>query len=51
MEVDTGVSLSLISETTYKKLWEANALPELQQTTVKLRFYTGEEIGVLGCIK
>ena len=50
MEVDTGASLSLISETTYKKLWESSALPELQPTTVKLRTYTGEEIGVLGCI-
>ena len=50
MEVDTGASLSLISETTYKKLWESDTLPELQQTTVKLRTYTGEEMRVLGCI-
>ena len=50
MEVDTGASLSLMSETTYKKLWESDTLPELQQTAVKLRTYTGEEIGVLGCI-
>ena len=50
MEVDTGASLSLISKTTYKKLWESDTLPELQQTAVKLRTYTGEEIRVLGCI-
>ena len=50
VEVDTGASLSLISEMTYKKLWKSDALPELQQTAVKLRTYTGEEIGVLGCI-
>ena len=50
MEVDTGASLSLMSETTYKKLWESDTLPDLQQTAVKLRTYTGEEIGVLGCI-
>ena len=50
MEVDTGASLSLMSETTYKKLWESDTLPELQQTAVKLRTYTGEEIRVLGCI-
>ena len=50
MEVDTGTSLSLISEMTYKKHWESDALPELQQTPVKLRTYTGEEISVLGHI-
>lgn len=44
MEVDTDTSLSLMSETTYKKLWESDALPELQQTSVKLCTYTGEEI-------
>ena len=49
MEVDTGASLSLISETPYK-LRESNALPELQQTSVKLYTYTGEEINVLGCM-
>ena len=50
MELDTGASLSLMSETTYKKLWESDTLPELEQTAVKLRTCTGEEIGVLGCI-
>ena len=50
MEVDTGASISLISETTYQKLWEFETPPELQQTAVKLRTYTGEEIGVVGCI-
>ena len=50
MEVDASASVSLSSEATYKKLWEFNALPELQQTTVKLCTYVGEEIGVLGCI-
>ena len=49
MEVDTGVSLLLISETTYQNLWELDTLPELQQTSVKLRTYTGE-ISVLGGI-
>ena len=49
MEVDTGASL-LISEATYQNLWEPDTLPELQQTSVKLRTYTGEEISVLGGI-
>ena len=45
MELDTGASLSLISETIYKKLWGSDTLPELQQTTVKFRTYIGEETG------
>ena len=50
MEVDTGASLSLISETTFKTLWDADTAPPLQQTEVKLRTYTGQEICVLGSI-
>ena len=50
MEVDTGASLSLISEATFKSLWDASAAPALQESTVKLRTYTEEEIAVLGCI-
>ena len=50
MEVDTGAALSIISEATYKKLWESDTPPELQQTSVRLRTYTGEEMSVLDCI-
>ena len=50
IEVDTGASLSLISETTFKALWDTNDTPPLQQTEVKLRTYTGQEICVLGSI-
>ena len=50
MEVDTGAALSIISEATYKKLWESDTPPELQQTSVRLHTYTGEEMSVLGCI-
>ena len=50
MEVDTGASLSLISEATFKSLWNASAAPALQESAVKLRTYTGEEIAVLGSI-
>ena len=50
MEVDTGASLSLISEAAFKSLWDASAAPALQESTVKLRTYTEEEIAVLGCI-
>ena len=45
MEIDTGASLSLISEQTYKFLW-----PEvpLQNSSVKLKTYTGTPLKVLG---
>jgi len=47
MEVDTGTSLSVISEMTYKSLSSA---PSLQSTQAKLRTFTGESLGVLGSI-
>lgn len=50
MEVDTGASLSLISEVTLNQVWEAGSAPELQPCDVKLRSYTGEEIPVKGTI-
>ena len=49
MEVDTGASVSLISEATYKQLWQDNC-PKLNRTTVKLRTYSGEMLVVLGSI-
>ena len=36
MEVDTGASVSLMSEATYKRTWEDN-LPHLDKTNIKLR--------------
>ena len=45
MEINTGTSLSLVSEQTYKYLW-----PEvpLQNSSVKLKIYTGTPLKVLG---
>jgi len=45
MEVDTGVSLSLVSEQTYRYLW-----PEapVQNSSVKLKTYNGTPLKVLG---
>lgn len=43
MEVDTDAFLSLISETTFKDLWDADTAPLLQQTEVKLWTYTLEK--------
>ena len=50
MVVDTGSSLSLISETTFKALRDADTTFPLQQTEVKLWTYTRQEICVLGFI-
>ena len=36
MEVDTGASLTLISKSTFDKLWNAQEAPNLQSTTSKL---------------
>ena len=47
MEVDTGASLSIISEKTYSSLHNA---PQLQSTEARLRTYTGESLPVLGSI-
>ena len=45
MELDTGASISLISEQTWQK--QLREIP-LQQTDIRLRTYTGECINVLG---
>jgi hypothetical protein len=50
MEIDTGASLSLISEKTYKKIWPKKSAPKLQPTRVNLWTYTREKIEVLGKI-
>ena len=46
MEVDTSASMSLISETSYKKLWPKCSLSACE---VKLCTYSQESIAVLGC--
>ena len=50
MEVDTGASCSLISETTYKMLQTQTDLPPLQSTTAQLCTYTGEQLPILGIL-
>lgn len=49
MELDTGVSYSLISKQTYKATWSKGAL-SLQQCGIKLHTYTGEQVVVVGSI-
>ena len=48
MEVDTGASVLLVSEMTWKKLKHADRGSSLSQINVKLHMYTGEDIPVLG---
>ena len=49
MELDTETLYSLISEQAYKATWSEGA-PTLEQSTVKLHIYTGEQIVVVGSI-
>ena len=48
MEVDTGASVTLISQTTLDKLREHAPTLQLHPSEEKLRTYTGEEIPVMG---
>ena len=45
MEIDTGASLSLVSEQIYQELWPS--VP-LQSTSVNLKTYSGTPLKVLG---
>ena len=51
MEIDTGASLSIISEVAYNSLWAADSKPPLKATNVKLHTYTKESLQVLGLIE
>ena len=50
MEVDTGATLSLISQATYRKLWTKGDAPPLHRTEARLKSYAGEPIAVEGSI-
>ena len=49
MEIDTGASVSIINEETFKTIRKGESNLELQDTTVKLK-YTGDPIVVHGSI-
>lgn len=51
MEVDTGASVSLISQGTFRKLCTEGGAPDLQETRVRLKTYTGECIPLAGAIE
>ena len=48
MEVDTGASVSLLSESTYCRLWPAATRPPLSPSDARLHTDSGELIKVLG---
>ena len=50
MEVDTRASFSIISESTYHKLWPAVQTPPLKETNIRLTTYTGEVVPLIGAI-
>ncbi len=50
MEVDTGASMSIISEQSYHQVFPAGQRPQQQSTRIRLCTYTGEVIKVLGVI-
>ena len=47
MQLDTGASLSIMAETTFKELWPQRSLSSSQ---VRLCSYSGEAIHVLGAV-
>ena len=47
MDIDTGASLSLISEQTFLELWPSATL---QQTSIQLKTYTGTPVKVVGVL-
>ena len=51
MELDTGASVSVISEGTFQSTWGKEHAPRLQPSDAKLHTYTGEEITVVGSIQ
>ena len=48
MEIDTGSAVTLVSEATFSKLWHPGKPPRLENTPIRLRTYSGEELRVVG---
>lgn len=47
-EIDTGCSVSLMNETQFRELWPAHSRPQIEQSKLSLKSYSGEKITVLG---
>ena len=50
MEVDTGASLSIISEEVYLATWPEQERPPLEPSRVKLRTYSGDIIRAISLV-
>ena len=50
MELDTGAAVSVMSEQTYKTVWNAEKAPPMQPAKVQLHVYTGGTIPVVGVV-
>ena len=50
MELDTGATLSIVSEKTYHSLFSPDTAPQLKASSAKLKTYTGEILNILGTI-
>ena len=51
MELDTGAAVSVMSEQTYKTVWNAEKARPLEPAQVQLHVYTGDTIPVVGVAK
>ena len=49
MEVDTGASISVMSESTFRETWKGSG-PNLQSSDACVKTYTGESLDVIGSI-
>lgn len=47
-EIDTGCSVSIMNESKFKETWKKEQRPQLKQTKLTLKSYTGEKISVVG---
>ena len=51
MELDTGASVSIVSEATFNRLWPQGEAPAMHESQVKLKTYSGEQLTVKGMIE
>lgn len=47
-EIDTGCSVSIMNEREFREIWKKYKRPQIKQTQLTLKSYTGEEISVVG---
>ena len=48
MELDTGTTLTIVSEKTYQSLFSPHAAPQLKTSKAKHKTYPGEILTILG---